>query len=527
MRQRTRLIVNAVLNSLGMLVTFATRFIIIPYAIAVLGRSLYGLWAIVGQMLAYTRLLEMGLRGALSREVALGMAQNRTEEVGKHVNTAAGYYTLVGAVLAVLGGVLAVVFPDWFDAPQDARGAARVMVLFAVLALALTMPNYAYGAVVAGVQRYDIISGTQILGDLLRLALVLLLLPRVSGSTGLIVLAVASGGTLLLAALVRTVAALRLCPQIRLTPWKMERGLLWPLMGFGINTVIYMMSLTAGLQLAQILIGAWMSPAQAADFSVATMFVLAGHSFIVAFSVSTRVVASRYQGLGDRHMLRKLMLRSSRYSGLIAVAAMLVLCIFAGPLFSLWVGRHYEEVDDADALVHITRACRVLALGFGVFWLMLPAYNVLNGMGRHRFPALLAALAAGLSMIGAAWAVSRPDMTIDRLSVVLVAPIFPAWGLVMLGYTCRATGQSVGRFLWEVGVVPALGCLPSAALALAWSARAPAESWGALVAQLLACAVVMAPTAWLFVLARDDRAQLLLSAKTLLRRRPPPSEPRP
>ncbi|RME41607.1 MAG: hypothetical protein D6788_00895, partial [Planctomycetota bacterium] len=177
MRQSTRLLVNSAVNVFARLVTVVSRLILVPFAVGVLGRSAYGTWVVVGQIFAYTRVFEIGLRAAVTRQVALRIERDEHELLHRHVNTAAAYYSLVGVLIAGVTVALCAVYNDWFEVPPAWHGATRGMVLVSGLTLALTIPTYAYGAVLAGLQRFDLLSGTQIGADVLRLALVLALLP--------------------------------------------------------------------------------------------------------------------------------------------------------------------------------------------------------------------------------------------------------------------------------------------------------------------------------------------------------------
>ncbi len=515
MRQRSRLVTNSLLNVLARLVAIATRFIIVPFAIGVLGRGHYGAWVVVGQLFAYTRILDMGLRSAISRQVAVSLARGEGGELNRQVNTAAGYYMGVGILIVVLTVIVSVFFSSWFDIERELRSPARIMVLCSGLALAFSIPLNAYSAVIAGLQRYDVMSGTQILADLLRFALILFILQRVDIGGGLIVLALASGGSALCGAILRTLAALRLCPHVKFEPWRVDRSLLGGLLLFGVNSVVYMMSVTVGMHLAQILVGALMSRAEATDLYVAGLLLVTCHSFVVAFSISARVVASRYDAEGNDAMLRKLLLRSSRYCGLVTVAGAMALWLFSGALFRLWIGDQYQGVEGEASLEQITAACRVMTIGYGLFWLLLPAYNVLNGIGRHRVPAVLA-LAAGLASMALVGVFTlRPGATIDRVVWGLVIPMIPVWGIVMPWYCCRTMRQPIGTYIRQALAVPLLACLPVGVVGVLWNHYSPATTWWELIGQLASCGMLFLPIAWFAVLIPNDRLGMINWTKRL------------
>lgn len=519
MQQRSRLIVNSAFNVSARAVTIVSRFIIVPFAVAVLGRSHYGIWAVVGQIFAYSRILDMGLRSAVSREVALGLASGDHATMNRQINSAAGYYLAAGALVMTAAAGISVFFPGWFDVPSDMSAASRVMVLCSALGVACSIGMSGYAAVLVGMQRYDIVSGAQVLADLLRLALILLLLRQFSAGGGLIVLAASSGGTTAVAAILSALMALRLCAPIRFEPWRVDRTVLRGLMAFGVNSVIYMMAIGVGCQLAQIVVGAVIGTADAADFNVAMLFLLAAHAFVIAFGISTRVVASRYDGEARGDMIRKLLLRSTRYSGLFVLAGVVAIWLYSDSLFSLWIGDEYGGVEGTAALARVGRTCRILLIGYGLFWLSMPGYNVLNGMGRHRFPAVVAGAAGLASMVLVTILALLPDASIHRVAWGVVVPAIPVWGLVLPWYCCRETGQPIGQYVWHGFAIPLLGCVPAGIIGFLCTRFWPATNWLTLIGQLAGCGCVLLLVAWFGVFAADDRAHLKSAVRGVLARR--------
>ena len=518
MRQKTRLIVNSLVNVSAGIVGLGVRFVLVPFAIGILGQGPYGLWVVVGQMFAYLRILEMGLISAVAREVALHLGRGEPEEVDRYVNTAGAYYVFVGLATLVFTAVVAYFYTDWFEVEEQYCWHVRLMVVGAGLAIAYGVPQNAYAAMLGGIQRYEIVAGSAVLEHLTRLILVLILLPRVSLGWGLVVLGLSTAGTHAMGATIRTLSALRLCKYVKWRPWRGDRKLIWGMLSFGVNSVVFMMSLTVASQLAQILIAATMSPAQATDFSLAVILLTAGHSFVCTFSISTRVVASKYHGEQNEDMLRHLLLRSTRYCALVSIVGLLALTLFPEALLHLWVGSKYEGAEGLAALDRVALSLRILAITYGLFWLTLPAFNVANGMGRHKLPALVAVLAAAVSMVVVVVITMRDGVTIDRVAWGVALPMVPAWALIVPCYCCRAIKQPIWGFVWQGYVRPALSCLPAGIAAYLFNRYDSAVTWWTLGWQLVLFGAVALGSAWFFVLAPDDRRHLLLPVTRLWQR---------
>lgn len=512
MRQRTILIVNTLSNTGERVLAVGLRFLLIPFMIGILGRGHYGLWIIVGQILGYTRLIDMGMRSAVAREVARCLGSGEEGRINGYVNTAAAYYALAGLLIAIFTVVVAVFYPAWFKVEEQYRDYARAMVLIAGLVMALGSPLKAYAVTLAGMQRYDIIAGTHALTELIRAGIIfffLALVSEVSIGWGLVLLAAVTVGCSSGGVFLRMLIALHLCKSVRVQPWRGERKLVCGMLAFGINSVLFTMTILVGSQLAQILIGSLMDTAQAADFSIAVQLMAAGHVFVATFGMSTRVVASKYDGEANAPMLRHLLLRSTRYGSWATFSGLLVLLLFPEPLLQLWIGGKYTGPDGPLLLAQIADTCRILALGYGLFWLLLPAFNVVNGMGRHKTPALMAVAVGAASMIVVALLAGREGATIVTVAWGVVLPVIPVWVILLPWYCCRETAQPIVRYAWEGFGFPALACIPAAVVACWLNQYHAATTWWALGWQLALFGVVALASGWLLVLAADDRAYIL------------------
>ena len=521
MRQRTILVINTLASTGERVVSVGLRFLLIPFMIGIMGRAHYGLWIIVGQILAYTFLIDMGLRSAVAREVARCLGAGEEERINGYVNTAAAYYACTGLLVALFTVVVAVFFPYWFEVEPQYRGFARAMVLIVGLVLAVGSPLKAYAVTLAGLQRYDIVAGTHALTDLIRAGVIFFLLAavvKVNIGWGLVLLAVVSAGCDSGGVLLRMLIALRLCKPVKVQPWIAERKLVWGMLAFGINSVLFAMALPVGAQFGQIMIGALVNTSQAADFSVAVQLLAAGHVFVATFGMSTRVVASKYEGAADTRMLRHLLLRSTRYGSWATLSGLVVVLLFCAPLLQLWVGKKYAGADGQVLLAQIAGTCRVLALGYGCYWLMLPGFNVVNGMGRHRVPAIMAVLVGVVSMCLVALLAGREEATISSVAWGVVLPVIPIWVTLLPWYCCREVSQQLGKYAWEGFILPALGCIPTVVVACACNHYHSATTWWTLGWELVLVGAVALLCGWCFVLAPDDRRHMFLPVERIWRR---------
>src|ERR1700756_5666194 len=79
---------NVLSNWLALAVTTVTAFFLSPFVVHHLGNLAYGVWVIIMSLVAYMNLLDLGLRGAITRFVSKGCAQGNNEESSQAVSGA-------------------------------------------------------------------------------------------------------------------------------------------------------------------------------------------------------------------------------------------------------------------------------------------------------------------------------------------------------------------------------------------------------------------------------------------------------
>src|SRR5437764_4075314 len=94
---------SVVLNWMALAVGMGVAFFLSPFVVHRLGNVAYGIWTLVNSMIAYMGLLDMGLRGAVTRFVSRYHAGEEHLEASRAVSAAFWFRLLVGAIVLVSG----------------------------------------------------------------------------------------------------------------------------------------------------------------------------------------------------------------------------------------------------------------------------------------------------------------------------------------------------------------------------------------------------------------------------------------
>lgn len=159
------LIGTAVLSNWA--VTFATivyALVATPYIVEVLQKELYGVWAFLNSLTAYSQILYFGLGSALIMNVSRLRSTEDSISLNRLVSVIFTIYSLVGLLCLISLVLLSPVLPSLFSNPLDAdsyRAASRVVILLGVQVFCIFQSSCMTG-VLSGFGRFDLVNLVQL-----------------------------------------------------------------------------------------------------------------------------------------------------------------------------------------------------------------------------------------------------------------------------------------------------------------------------------------------------------------------------
>ena len=106
---------NVVSNYFGAFITLGIGFFLTPFILRQLGASGFGLWMIVGSVVMYGSLLDLGIAGAVIKYVAEHRARGETKQARSLVATALCLYSALGLIVIVVSAAFAPLVPALFN----------------------------------------------------------------------------------------------------------------------------------------------------------------------------------------------------------------------------------------------------------------------------------------------------------------------------------------------------------------------------------------------------------------------------
>src|SRR5438552_1502243 len=91
-----RVVWNTLSNYAGKLATLATGLVLTPFILHQVGPASYGLWVLVGSVVGYGALLDLGIGNAIIKYVAEYRAKGQLDQAQQLVATALWLYAALG-----------------------------------------------------------------------------------------------------------------------------------------------------------------------------------------------------------------------------------------------------------------------------------------------------------------------------------------------------------------------------------------------------------------------------------------------
>lgn len=442
---RRRVMVGTTSNFAGQLALFAISFLLTPFILGHLGATLYGLWILVGSIVAYGTILDAGIWGSIIKFVAEYRAQGDYGAARSLLSTTLWLYLCLAAVICLLGFAVAPYFPQLFHIPPDQERLASQLLILMSISVGLTLPCLIPLSTLRGLQRYELVNTIEVTG-------------AVASAVATIVWLLAGGGVL-------GIAVINICNlflMLMMGLWALHRIEPYLIVGFrGANRPmlnrlldyswpLFIRDVANRLQTRTdvIVIGMFLPVSAVAPFNVARRLSESTQTLTRQFMKTLIPLASQLHAEDDSPRLRALYIVGTRISVALIVALSAVLILLAGPILTVWVGAEYATYAGVVA---------ILTLAVLIATIRWPAMAVLQGMARHRILAL-SSLGAGIANVALSIILVRP-LGLIGVALARLIPTTIEYFCVVLPYSLRVTGvrfREVVNDIFVPAFVPAI-----------------------------------------------------------------------
>ena len=438
---------NAILNTLSLGFSLAVAFFISPFLVHRLGSVGYGTWTLVTSLISYMTLLDLGLRGTVTRFVSRYHAQGSHEESSRAVSAVFWIRLWTGLVILSATVILSTLASSLFRIPPEMQASARWAVVLVGTSLAVTLTFGIFGAVLAALQRFDLLCGVSMSQIALRTAGTIWLL---KSGHGIVALAAWELCVVILANTALTVLATRVYNEIRVMFRRPDSATLRQLGGYSFYLIVVNSCNQVINYTDNLVVGAFISVTAVTFYTIAGGLLEYARQMVSALGLSFLPMASRMEARGQKDQLRNLLFQGTCATLLVGLPIYTALFFRGDNFIGLWLGPEYAHISGT--------ILQVLLVGHIFQIAQYTNYNILCALGKQKPLALRLAAEAVANLILSILLVRRIG-----LMGVAVGTLIPAViNHLFFGsrYVCSLLEVPVRQFLWRSWVRSAVAVIP-------------------------------------------------------------------
>lgn len=427
-------VAGVVWNGGAGLLLVGTNLALVPIGIAVAGASTYGAWAIAFSAVLLLGQADFGLASGVVRQAAFSRAAGNRQEAQSIVDASFRMFLAMAAGIPV---VLAAGLFAYFGQSAD-RTPARdlaIMLVGAGAGCAVAVLIRFYSAVLQSFGRYDLERSSAVVGQLVRLGVMLLALTGaapVARLGGLALLAIADVLGLVVTLGISAVIAHANHIVRQRTPYRAaRRAAVGPMLRFGWPVFVSSFATLSAMQVPLYVTGGMLGFRESAAVAAATRIYQSSRTVVGWVTAPALPHAARLAAMKDTGGLKALHVRASLGSVALGAAISATLVLTAADLLGVWIGYEYRT-----------------------FWPVLAAFGAAVVVNSASAPGVVVATGAG-----------RPDVSVPtNLTILALTVVFTILGSVAWGVLGVAVGSLcavVLVFPWmQVRICKVIGVAP-------------------------------------------------------------------
>jgi O-antigen/teichoic acid export membrane protein len=471
--------------------------LVLPFNVAHLGKSAYGLWMLTASITAYFSVLDLGYSGAIVKFVAQYRARRDVRALNEVLSTTFSLFATLGAVAYLVAIVVAFYLDRIFQLTPEQVHLGRVVLLVISINVATGMACSVFGGVINGFQRYDL---NNIVGAVSTVVSAIINVVVLSAGYGLIELVVATTVVRVLTYSIYRANAYRVFPGLRLRLRLFSRARLREMTMFSVYMALIDWANKLNYSVDALVIGAFLNTSAVAVWSVGQRLAETSQRLTNQLNDVLFPTVVDNDASSRLARLQSIFLVGTRLSLATVVPIGGALMLMANPLVLAWVG---PDFAGSAIVVQILALTVIIRVGNAT------ASTVLKGAGRHRLLSFCNVATALVNLALSVAVVRRFGLA--GVALGTLAPVTAAAILVVFPAACRRVQLPVRRALAEA-VWPAVW--PAAAMAAYVSATRPliGQSLVAVGAEMTAAVCVYAITFLMLGISSTERRFYLSKA---------------
>lgn len=318
-----------------MLLTMGVSLYTSRVVLNTLGVENFGIYNVVGGVIAMFGFLNSSMSGATSRFLTFELGRKDYEKLKKTFSAALTVHIIIAVVILILGETVGLWFLEnkLVIAPER-MNAARWVYHLSILSSMISITQVPYNATIIAHERMGVFAIIEILNKLLQLAIVFFV--AASGFDKLIFYAVL---TLFVTIIITTIYKIYCTKNFEESYYKFEwdKGLITPMLSYSGWNLFQSSSFTLKTQGVNMILNMFYGVTLNAAYGIAVQVQGAANTFSENFLTATRPQIIKYYATGSFSKMQSLLINSSKFSFLLLFLISFPLIIENNFVLQLWL----------------------------------------------------------------------------------------------------------------------------------------------------------------------------------------------
>ena len=463
-----------------------------PYMLHKLGQSEYGLYSLVGSVIAYLTLMDFGFGNAVVRYTAKYRAEGKHEEMYRLF----GMFFLIYAIISLLGlgGGLALyfnvdaMFGDTMTSIELER--AKVMMLILTFNLVFTFLFQIYGSIVTAFESFVFLKGIQIVRIIIQTLIMVLVLSIGYKAVAMVVVVTFFN----LATLISNYIYCKSKIKIKIKFGYFDKSLLKEIAVYSFWIFLNLIMNKVYWSTGQFVLGAVSGTIAVSVFSVAILLegMYMNFSTAIASVFLPRVTSMVASHKSDKE-ISDLFVRTGRVQYIIMSFVLSGFLVFGLPFIHIWAGYEYTNAYYISVMFFVSLLIPLIQ-NLGI--------TILQARNQMKFRSLLYLAISVISLLG--------QIVLSKMygevgcAIAISLALLIGQGLIMNIYYRRRQHLDIKQFWIEIGKMSVFPVFITI-IGLVILRYIHIDSWFSLAIGVVVFTLVYAPLFWHFSMSQYEK----------------------
>lgn len=334
---------GAVLSYISIFIYIIIGLVYTPIMLRLLGQAEYGLYSLIGALVGYLSLLDLGLGNAIVRYTARNRAIGSKEDEYNLNGMFLVIYSIIAIITVAIGTILYINIDNMFGATLTSveLSKARVMMLLLIFNFAISFPLSIFGSLIQAYEKFIFFKLLAIIKNILTPLIILPILYIGHGAVAMVVIHTVVNVAFLLINMVYCFRVLEVKIYFRKFDWVLLSEIVGYSFFIFLNVIVDKIYWSTGQFILGIVSGTVMVAIYALAMQLNTMYIM--FSTAVSGVLLPRITMMVANNASNKE-LSELMIRIGRIQYIVMALILSGFILFGQAFVNLWAGKNYSEV---------------------------------------------------------------------------------------------------------------------------------------------------------------------------------------